>query len=415
MSKINWKKILKIILIVLIVIIVIIFSLIALGFGYVKYVNWYKDKQETMASGETALFVPQKVEEPCVTCLFLGTNGSLTDFIMLGQYNPNNREIALLSIPRDSYVGKESTDGKINSASSSKGIESLKNTIYEITGIKVDYYISFKAKILRDLVNKIGGVTVDVPMDMNYDDPYQDLYIHLKKGTQKLTGSQAEQLVRFRKGYAQQDLDRIKTQQLFVKAFISEILKAEDLINIVLDGTKTDITLDVAMNYIDDVAALKLDRIKMNTAPGKDGSGKNNYGQYVSFFFIDEDATKTLVDEMFRGIVVNESGDSGDRIITSGDENVISTHEAVRVELMNAGADSTAISNIVKTLKDNNFYVVKIGNSDEKENESKIINYEKEQNNVLTDLKNIIKGAKVEKSEEESSVSYTIIIGKDFK
>ena len=61
------------------------------------------------------------------------------------------------------------------------------------------YYVVISNNALVQLVDEIGGVEFDVPIDMNYDDSTQDLAIHLKKGVQKLNGEQAEGLVRFRK------------------------------------------------------------------------------------------------------------------------------------------------------------------------------------------------------------------------
>ena len=260
MSKHNYKKILKLFLRIVFIVIVLLSIAIVSVAGTVMFVRWHRDVQEKNSGDRNFIeniFVKEKEKEPTVTCLFLGVNGNLTDFIMLGQYDPNTREIDLLSIPRDTNVGKNSVDGKINSVKSSNkdGIEAIKKTVTEITGIKVDYYIVFKTKILRELVDEIGGVTVDVPINMNYDDPYQNLHIHLNKGTQVLNGSKAEQFCRFRKnnngtGYPGGDVERTKTQQKFIMAFISEILKAEniskipDLINIVLEGTQTDITLE---------------------------------------------------------------------------------------------------------------------------------------------------------------------------
>ena len=172
------KKTFKVLLrILLVIVIILVIAVIALA-GTYFFINWQKDVQDKESGDKNIierLVVPEKKEEPVVTCLFLGVNGNLTDFIMLGQYNPNTREIALLSIPRDTNVGNNSVDGKINSAYSSRGMDKLKKQVTEITGIEIDYHVLFKTKILRQVVDKIGGVTVDVPININYDDPYQNL------------------------------------------------------------------------------------------------------------------------------------------------------------------------------------------------------------------------------------------------
>lgn len=424
------KKTFKVLLrILLVIVIILVIAVIALA-GTYFFINWQKDVQDKESGDKNIierLVVPEKKEEPVVTCLFLGVNGNLTDFIMLGQYNPNTREIALLSIPRDTNVGNNSVDGKINSTYSSRGMDKLKKQVTEITGIEIDYHVLFKTKILRQVVDKIGGVTVDVPINMNYDDPYQNLYIHLKKGTQKLTGSQAEQFCRFRKnndgsGYPGGDVERTKAQQKFIKAFISELLKVDnvskipDLINIVLEGTKTNVTLNVAKEYIDDVIALKTDRITTNTLPGSARMGKSPLGYMTSYYYYDAEKTKTMVDEMFH----SSSIVSGETTVSVTSSNVVGKDESgeltVRVELLNAGTTSNVINNLVDKLRKENFYVVKIGNYDTSKKEaSRIIDYGATSEDILHDLMLVTGVTKTETSSEETSVAYTIIVGPYYK
>lgn len=424
------KKTFKVLLrILLVIVIILVIAVVALA-GTYFFINWQKDVQDKESGDKNIierLVVPEKKEEPVVTCLFLGVNGNLTDFIMLGQYNPNTREIALLSIPRDTNVGNNSVDGKINSAYSSRGMDKLKKQVTEITGIEIDYHVLFKTKILRQVVDKIGGVTVDVPINMNYDDPYQNLYIHLKKGTQKLTGSQAEQFCRFRKnndgsGYPGGDVERTKAQQKFIKAFIAELLKVDnvskipDLINIVLEGTKTNVTLDVAKEYIDDVIALKTDRITTNTLPGSARMGQSPLGYMTSYYYYDAEKTKTMVDEMFHSSSIT----SGETTVSVTSSNVVGKDESgeltVRVELLNAGTTSNVINNLVDKLRKENFYVVKIGNYDTSKKEaSRIIDYGATSEDLLHDLMLVTGITKTETSSEESSVAYTIIVGPYYK
>lgn len=424
------KKILKVLFIILIVISVVVVSAV----GYFFFIRWHRDQSE-LESGEKnfigKLLTTEKEEEPLVTCLFMGVNGNLTDFIMLGQYNPNNREIALLSIPRDTNVGNDSVDGKINSLYSTKGrgdkgIEALKAKVTEITGIEINYHVLFKTKILRELVDEIGGVTVDVPINMNYDDPEQGLYIHLKKGTQKLTGKQAEGFCRFRKnndgtGYPRGDIQRTEAQQQFIKAFISELLKAEtiskipNLINIVLEGTQTNVTLDIAKNYVDDVIAIKTDRISSNTLPGTAKMGDSPLGYRTSYYYYNAEESKVMIDEMFHG----KTEYSGDAQEVSSSSLITKDHsgeDVIRVELLNAGASSVTINNLVDTLKAENFYVVKIGkyNSSKKE-ASKIIDYGTGTDLLLNNLKTVTGISKVETSSEDTTVVYTIIVGPNYK
>ena len=98
-------------------------------------------------------------------------------------------------------------------------------------------------------VDAIGGVDFDVPIDMNYEDPYQDLYIHIPAGMQHLNGEEALKVVRFREGYASQDIARMETQQAFLKAVaqqtlqISNLTKVDQFVKIFQQYVETDLTL----------------------------------------------------------------------------------------------------------------------------------------------------------------------------
>ena len=77
----------------------------------------------------------------------------------------------------------------------------LTDLIEEVFGIGIDDYMAIETDGFREVVDYFGGVVVDVPYAMDYEDPLQDLYIHLEPGLQVLDGTQAEKFVRFRQGY----------------------------------------------------------------------------------------------------------------------------------------------------------------------------------------------------------------------
>lgn len=414
------KKVLKVILRILIVLIVVVVMVVAGAVAGIMYTRWSKDSQETITPSGDIKLPDDVVLEDNVTCLFMGVNGALTDFIMLGQYNPNTRQVNLMSIPRDTKV-EGTVDGKINSAYA--GVDPMRtvNKVEEITGVDIDYYVLFKTKLLRDLVDAIGGVTVDVPINMNYDDPAQNLYIHLKKGTQKLTGKQAEQFCRFRKnndgtGYPNGDVDRVKAQQVFIKAMISRclepqnLLKIGDLINIVLENTKTNVTLEVASQYIDDAIAFKPDRVRTETLPGKGGYASNG----LSYFFMDEEEAKVLIQEMFLKETKLEDVlelQSGDKETASGDK--------IRLEVLNNGTTNKIFTTVVDTLNHAGYDVVKVGNySGEGDSYSKILNYNasEESLEVIQTLSTLLGISKLETASDNSkAVDFTVILGPKYE
>ena len=135
--------------------------------------------------------------------------------------------------------------------------------IKEITGMPIHYYCEVNFIGIREIVDILGGVDYDVPMKMDYEDPEQDLYIHLEKGPQHLDGDKAEQLLRFRKGYANQDLGRINTQQGFIKEMFKQkmqpkyLLKAVDIIRCEQESAPRHLKFSMDGKYMYVVCELK--------------------------------------------------------------------------------------------------------------------------------------------------------------
>ena len=415
------KKALRIILRILIVLIVVFIMVVVGCIAGILYTRWSKDMQETITPSGDIIKVGENVEiEDNVTCLFMGVNGALTDFIMLGQYNPNTREVNLLSIPRDTKV-EGTVDGKINSEYD--GVDTMRTVKKEekIKGEEINYYILFKTKVLRDLVDAVDGVTVTVPINMNYDDPYQNLYIHLNKGTYKLNGKQAEQFCRFRKnndgtGYPNGDVGRIAAQQSFIKAMISRclepqnLLKIGTLVDIVLENTKTNITMEIASEYIDDVVAFKPDRVRIETLPGAGGYAKNG----LSYFFVDKEEAKILIDDMFNRVTTIEDVLS----IQSGDTNAYSG-DKIRIEVLNDGTSNKNFTTVVDILNQSGYSVIRAGNYvGESNNYSKIINHTTDMDSleISERLSQILGISKLETSSDTSAeVDFTIILGPKYE
>ena len=150
-----------------------------------------------------------------------------------------------VSIARDTKAVWGGKTHKINAAFGAGGMEKLAEVVGDQLGIPVDYTVSVDIQGFVALVDAIGGVDFDVPVDMHYEDPYQDLYIHISKGMQHLTGAEALKVVRFREGYATQDIGRMETQQAFLKAVAKQgtqaiSMGAENIAFSTLPGTWKD-------------------------------------------------------------------------------------------------------------------------------------------------------------------------------
>ncbi len=184
------------------------------------------------------------------TVLLAGTDksGGLADVIMVAAFDVANQKVNVINIPRDTLVNADRTIKKINSSYGYGGVDQLIDEVASVIGFEPDRYAVVNLQGFVKLVDEIGGVEFDVPTNMNYDDPTQDLHIHLSKGLQRLNGSQAIQLVRFRSGYANADLGRIAVTQDFLKATAKQTLKIQNLgkipqfANIFVEYVKTNLT-----------------------------------------------------------------------------------------------------------------------------------------------------------------------------
>ena len=188
-------------------------------------------------------------KEDFFTFLVIGRDtggGGNTDTLMLAAYDVPNQKLNVMSIPRDTMVNVPWDIKRINSVynfygGGDEGIESLYKEISQLVGFVPDYEVIVEWEAVGELVDALGGVYFDVPIDMNYDDPTQDLHIHINKGYQKLNGEQAMGVVRYRhdnmvngrmKGYPNGDLGRIETQQAFLTAVVEQCLQIQNVTRI---------------------------------------------------------------------------------------------------------------------------------------------------------------------------------------
>lgn len=213
-----------------------------------------------------------------VTTILVGgvsSDNSCTDTILLVTYDGNEQSAGIMQIPRDTYVALEKGTRKINSAYGIGGGELFKETVSDLLGIPIDYYAVINTRAFRKIVDGIGGVTVTVPFDMDYEDADQDLYIHLKKGTQTLNGSDAEGFVRYRDGYSDADLGRLNAMKEFLAAFMKQCLNLKNIFKLpsfigdVFSNLKTDVGLDDTIRMAGIALNLDMDKVTVYSLPGE--------------------------------------------------------------------------------------------------------------------------------------------------
>ena len=235
----------------------------------------------------------ERKSEDYYTVLILGRDtggGGNTDTMLLASYDVTNQKATVMSIPRDTMVNVPWDIKKINSVynyygQGERGIQALYREISQLVGFEPDFQVIVEWDAVGEIVDAMGGVWFDVPRDMDYEDPYQDLVIHQDAGYRLLSGEDAMQVLRFRdgvNGYSTGDIGRIGTQQAFLKAMIEQLLQIENITRInqfaevFRENVETDLTLQNILWFAKAAftGGLKAEDVEFVTMPG-------NYGAYA--------------------------------------------------------------------------------------------------------------------------------------
>ncbi len=244
-----------------------------------------------------------------INVLLLGLEHERSDTIMVASYDTKTKRVDVISIPRDTYVDRDgfvnSTNNKINSVYTVKGIEGLEETVLSITGLDIDKYVTIDYDGVRAAVDAVGGVEVDVPFHMRYTDPYSDppLDINIPAGVQIIQGENAMEFLRFRKtnytgysGYTEGDLGRIQAQQGFIKSAIKKALtyRLPKVVSEVFPYVDTDFSLSEATSMAVSSVGMSSEDINFHVLPG---TTKTING--LSFYIMSNEETKNLIYEIY--------------------------------------------------------------------------------------------------------------------
>ena len=243
-----------------------------------------------------------------------GNGGSDTN-ILIG-FDSAGGSIRGVSVPRDTGVWYEGKARKVN-FSSKHGVDALADTLSDTLGIPVDFTVQVDLRGFEALVNAIDGVDFNVPINMDYDDPLQDLSIHFQAGMQHLNGADALKVVRFRQnndgsGYGTQDIGRIATQQAFLKTVAKKMLanpgKIGEYVQIFTEHVDTDLELGELAWLGEQAVRMGLDSISFDTLPGA-------WSDKRSLYLLDGEAVLSLVNEALNPYELDR---------TAGDLNLVS-------------------------------------------------------------------------------------------
>jgi LCP family protein required for cell wall assembly len=291
---------------------------------FALYKNWVRppefappgdpsQEEQTGENSEAPMMVTGR-KEGWYTFLLCGVddgNGG-GDTIMVAAFDTKSQQLNVVSIPRDTLVNVAWSTKKINSAYNAGGIERLKEEVSKVMGFSVDFYVKVDLQGFVALVNSIGGVEFDVPFDMNYDDPTQDLHIHIDEGLQTLYGEDAIGVVRWRKnnngtGYSSGDIGRIQTQQAFLSELAKQMLtignltKVPEFAAIFSKYVETDLSMGNLVWLGQEAMNVETETIQFFTLPGNYTASYYNmkYGQYQSYVTLDMDEVIELVNTYF--------------------------------------------------------------------------------------------------------------------
>ncbi len=257
-----------------------------------------------LAAADDAQVVAVRTRRPyCYTILVSGIDdaGGGCDTNLLVRLDVPGGRIDAVSLPRDTLLHTERHSNKLNFAYASGGTDRLRADVERLLGVPVDSSVTVDLKGFVTLIDRIGGVDFDVPVDMDYDDPAQNLHIHYEQGPRHLSGQQAMEVVRWRKnnaggGYADADLGRIATQQAFIKAAARQALRLRNvpaLAQLLSSCVRTDLTAANLAWLAGEAAKIGTEGLYFHTLPG-DGAG---WYRGESVFVLDPDATLALVNE----------------------------------------------------------------------------------------------------------------------
>ncbi len=207
-----------------------------------------------------------------------------SDTMMLLNFDADTGKINVMSIPRDTKVKIENSYRKINYAYPHGGVDLSVQTVSELLDVNIKYSVFVDTTAFRKIIDLLGGVEINVQANMDYDDPTQNLHIHLKKGLRTLNGDESEQFIRFRqpnrwtkeirKYYDGSDLKRIEAQQYFVKELVRQkatlqyITRMNSIIDVIFKNIETNFTLNEIVKLSGLVSKINGESVNFIAMPG---------------------------------------------------------------------------------------------------------------------------------------------------
>ena len=226
---------------------------------------------------EDSIFFDAFQDKNRINVLLMGINQNLADTIMVASFDYDAKHVDLISIPRDTYYYRKGYHNpgslKINAI-----FQDTKNPLQTATvvseillGMPIHCYAIVDYEGIEEIVDTMGGVPMNIPFHMKYTDitDKPPLYINIPPGEQTLDGEHAVQFLRYRKGYTEGDIGRIKAQQEFMKSAFKQMLGFDILkiTKVIRENVESDISLGLALEVAKEAVGMKSDSIEAYVMP----------------------------------------------------------------------------------------------------------------------------------------------------
>lgn len=233
------------------------------------------NNSELITDSLLAVLVDSDVTKDPFYMLLLGTDGRpgeetyRSDTIVLARIDPTQKQVTLISIPRDTKVTINGSTQKINAAHAYGGPEGVVKAVNELCGVQISHYAEVSFDGMQQLVDALGGVEVDVPDRI--DDPKAGDFV-IEPGLQTLNGEQALAFCRSR-AFADGDYTRMRHQRIFIAALAKTILNEVDpaslmpLIESVSDMVVTDLSISDIVSLANSMRGMDTDAIWSANVP----------------------------------------------------------------------------------------------------------------------------------------------------
>jgi LCP family protein required for cell wall assembly len=324
---------------------------------------------------------------------------SRADTIILISLDVETNEAGLIFLPRDTYINSNKRNfTKLNSSHVYGGIELTQKTVEEMLKIDIDYYLETDFRGFEKIIDRLGGVNINVSHNLNYVDKAGGLYIDIPAGQQNLNGEEALEYVRYRDRRG--DIGRIESQQKFIDAVLARVLspaivtKVPGVIKEVNDAVNTNIPLQDISPFLNTAKEINLSQLESKMLPGRP-----EYINGISYWIPDFEETEIMVDSLVRN------------------KSYIKNKE-YQLNILNGVGESGAASKTANLLEKYGFKIDNIGNADKYDYQSSVIEYySKDDEKIASQIADLLGGKieYVEDAEEDFDKNIKVIVGAGYE